>query len=56
MSWSRTWRITKRRDYGDKWSDEIKDQAMLEQPKEEFERKILKKKSGKKKKNFPQGK
>lgn len=44
MSWSRTWRITKMRDYGDKWSDEIKDRAMLEQPKEEFERKILKKK------------
>lgn len=37
------------RDYGDKWSDEIKDRAMLEQPKEEFERKILKKKSGGKK-------
>lgn len=35
--------------YGDKWSDKIKDRAMLEQPKEEFERKILKKKFGKKK-------
>lgn len=37
--------------YGDKWSDKIKDRAMLEQPKEEFERKILKKKFGKKKKS-----
>lgn len=46
------------KDYGDKWSDKIKNRAMLEQPKEEFERKILKKKFEKKKKiqHFPQGK